>query len=215
LRQGDLSFVLHWAQEVGLSPDGEPEALGIESYLVYGRLLLVQGRLADARRWLDRLARFTEENGLYRWLIGVRIQQALVAERSGDHAAARGYLGRTVEAAAPEDYLRAFLDEDAQVLALLRDVRHVAPAFVDQLLNYARGVELEREAGPQPLIEPLSERELEVLSLIAAGLANREIAERLFIAVGTVKRHVSNIYGKLDVHSRTQAVARAQELGLI
>jgi LuxR family maltose regulon positive regulatory protein len=68
---------------------------------------------------------------------------------------------------------------------------------------------------PETLLEPLSERELEVLQLIASGLSNREIADRLTIAVGTAKRHASNIYAKLDVHSRVQAVARAQELGLL
>jgi LuxR family maltose regulon positive regulatory protein len=219
LREGDLPAALRWAQEVGLSPDNEPQALEVGSYVVYGRLLLAQERLSDARRWLERLARFTEENGLYRWLMSVRIQQALLAERGGQRAAARDYLAQVVEAAAPEDYVRAFLDEDTQVLsllrALLRDVRGVAPAFVDRILNDARNVDLERGAASRPLIEPLSARELEVLGLIAAGLANREIAERLFIAVGTVKRHANNIYGKLDVHSRTQAVAQAQALGLI
>lgn len=215
LRQGDLPFALRWVEQTGMSPDDKPEALDIGSHLVYGRLLLAQGQLAQARRWLDRLALFAEENGLYRWLIGVRIQQALVAARSGEHPAARNYLTQAVEAAAPEDYLRAFLDEDAQVLTLLRDARQASPAFVDKLLNYAREAGLEREAAHQPLVEPLSEREQEVLRLIAAGLSNREIAERLFITVGTVKRHVNNIYGKLGVHSRTQAVAQAQALELI
>ncbi len=70
-------------------------------------------------------------------------------------------------------------------------------------------------ARPDPLIEPLTERELEVLRLVSAGLANAEIAHRLCIANGTVKRHTNNIYGKLGVNSRTRAIARAEELGLI
>jgi LuxR family maltose regulon positive regulatory protein len=93
-------------------------------------------------------------------------------------------------------------------------VRDVAPAFVDQLLD-AAGVSASRAAMAQPLVEPLSERELEVLRLIAAGLANREIAEELVIAVGTVKRHINHIYGKLNVGSRTQALAKARELRLL
>jgi LuxR family maltose regulon positive regulatory protein len=70
-------------------------------------------------------------------------------------------------------------------------------------------------APAQPLVEPLSERELEVLGLVAEGYSNAEVAQELYITIGTVKRHVNNIYGKLDVHSRTQAVARARELGLL
>jgi LuxR family maltose regulon positive regulatory protein len=71
------------------------------------------------------------------------------------------------------------------------------------------------QAAAQPLAEPLSERELEVLGLIAAGLTNPEIAGRLFIAKGTVKRHINNIYGKLQVRHRTEAIARARDLGLL
>jgi LuxR family maltose regulon positive regulatory protein len=86
-----------------------------------------------------------------------------------------------------------------------------------------RSAETGEDAGPSPplapsspaLIEPLSERETEVLQLIAAGYSNREIARELVIALGTVKKHINNIFGKLDAHSRTQAVARARELGLI
>jgi LuxR family maltose regulon positive regulatory protein len=215
LRQGNLPFALRWVERTGLSPDNEPEALDIKSYLVYGHVLLAQNKLADAQRWLERLAKFTEENGLERWLISVRIQQALVAERTEKRPAARDYIEQAVKTAAREDYLRAFLDEDTQVLALLHTVRPAAPTFIDQILNHARKAGMAQVTPHPSLIEPLSERETEVLNLIAAGLTNREIAERLFIAIGTVKRHTNTIYGKLDVHSRTQAVAQAQELGIL
>jgi LuxR family maltose regulon positive regulatory protein len=103
------------------------------------------------------------------------------------------------------------------VLELLPGVRRAAPEFVDDLLSGVPPVRA--PAGPplseQPLIEPLSERELEVLGLMAEGLSNQEIAGKLFISVGTVKTHVHNICGKLDVASRTQAVAQARELGLL
>jgi LuxR family maltose regulon positive regulatory protein len=113
-------------------------------------------------------------------------------------------------------------------------VRRIAPDYTRQLLAAFEDSTTEQaqtKGGPGPslafsegpghavrlspsLIEPLSERELEVLQLIADGLSNREIADRLFLSLNTVKAHTRNIYGKLDVHSRTQAVARAQDLGL-
>lgn len=215
LKHGDLPFVLRWAEMAGLSPDDTPQYLRIEQHLVYARLLLARDRLADAQRWLARLEQFVQEHALYRWLISVHILQALVAGRLGDHAAACDHLTRALEIAAPQDYFRAFLDEDVQVIALLPDVRHVAPSFVAQLLEYARGAGPREAITSQPLIEPLSERELEVLDLIAGGYANREIAGRLFIATGTVKRHINHIYGKLGVSSRTQAIAKARQLGLL
>jgi LuxR family maltose regulon positive regulatory protein len=199
--------------------------MNMDQYLVYARLLLRQGRGLEVEPWLGRLERFARERGLIRWLITIHILQALAVGNGGERRAAGEYLARAVQLAAPEGYFRAFLDEDRRVLALLRlpEVRQAAPEFVDQLLAYAAPAETPDPAQDTPsvrpaaqaLIEPLSERELEVLSLIAAGLSNREIAGRLFIAVGTVKRHINNIYGKMQVHRRTEAVARARDLGLL
>ena len=232
LLEGDLGFALSWAANRNLSPDDTPEYLTIEQHLVYARLLLAQGRLSDARRWLARLERLARERGLYRWLISVHVLQALAAERSGDRALAHERLARALEGGAAEGYLRAFLDEGEGVARLLPGVRGVAPAFADRLLEAfgsagpgpffpGKGAPASldrpesRAPSIEPLIEPLSERELEVLALIAAGLSNREIAQELYIAVGTVKRHTNHIYGKFGVHSRTQAVARARELRLL
>jgi LuxR family maltose regulon positive regulatory protein len=198
-----------------MSLEEEPEYMRVDSYLVFARLLLAQARLSDARRWLSRLESFARERGLARPLITIHVLQALAADRSGDQATALERLSRALEVAAPEGYYRAFLDEDARILALLPDVRRVAPSFVDQLLAHGEVPSPREETPPRPLIEPLSERELEVLRLIASGLSNREIAEELVIATGTVKRHINHIYGKLGVHSRTQAVAEAKELGLL
>lgn len=215
MQQGDIPFARRWAEKAGLSPEDAPGYLRIEQHLAYSRLLLAQGRLSDARRWLARLEHFTQERGLYRWLITVHILQALTAERSGDLAVARDLLSQALEIAAPENYTRAFLDEDERIIPLLADVRDVAPSFVDQLLDGAAIATPQQEIAARPLIEPLSERELEVLGLIAAGLSNREIAQELVIALGTVKRHINNIYGKLSVHRRTEAVAVSRDLGLI
>jgi LuxR family maltose regulon positive regulatory protein len=111
------------------------------------------------------------------------------------------------------------VDEDASVLVMLHGVRHLAPSFIDAILNDARTRDQEAITRAQPgadtLVDPLSERELEVLRLIAAGLSNAEIASRLFIAEATVKRHINHLYGKLTVSRRAQAILRAQELHLI
>ncbi len=97
---------------------------------------------------------------------------------------------------------------------LLPAVRSAAPAFVDDLLARC-GAAPVGQIAPSPLVEPLSERELEILGLIAQGASNQAIADRLVITVGTTKWHLSNIYSKLGVRSRTQALARARALGLL
>ena len=176
---------------------------------------MAQGRLVEARRLLARLEQFVSERGLYRWLITIHLLLALVAERTGDQMAARDQVAEALRIAAPESYIRAFLDEDMRVCALLREVRHKAPQFVDQVLAHAGAAESLPQGERPFLVEPLSARELEVLRLIAAGLSNPEIAQELVISVGTVKRHINHIYGKLDAQSRTRAVAKARVLRLL
>jgi len=230
LRQGDLDAVTQWAEAMQLSPGDAPQYLRIEEHLVYARLLLAQGRIADARQWLSHLERFTQERGLGRWLISVYILQALTEETAGYHPTALERLTRAVKLAAPQDYIRVFLDEDARVLALLPDVKRAAPAFVEQVIAEGGAVRdrpqrasphtLARDHNPalpalEALVEPLSEREIEVLRFLALGFSNKEIAAKLFIATGTVKQHLKSIYGKLDVHNRTEATHRAGELGLL
>jgi len=217
LQQGDVAFARRWIATDDIEADTALEYLRVERHLVYCRLLLAEGRPQEARERLDRIEAFLLSCDLQRSLITMYILKALAAERMGDRAAAREQLVRAVQTAAPGEYYRAFLDADTQVLTLLPAVRQAAPLFVDQLLAYAGVPAPARPAPAQAigLVEPLSERELEVLRLIAAGLSNREIAGKLYITPGTVKRHVDNIYGKLDVHSRTQALARTAELRLL
>ncbi len=133
-------------------------------------------------------------------------------------------LERALTMAEPEGHVRTFVDEGEAMAALLRRAasRGVAPAYVSKLLD-ALDAEAPMRQGPtgppspvaQPLEEPLSERELEVLRLVAAGLSNRDIAQELVLATGTVRKHINNIFGKLNVRSRTQAAAQARELGLL
>ena len=148
--------------------------------------------------------------------------QALVRQTQGDLPAALASLERALTLAEPEGYVRIFVDEGAPMAQLLSEAvaRGIMPDYIGKLLAAfeveERGSEDKSYLPPaQPLIEPLSQRELEVLRLMAQGLSNREISEQLFLALSTVKGHNRNIFDKLQVQRRTEAVARARELGLL
>jgi LuxR family maltose regulon positive regulatory protein len=218
LRLGNVEAAARWAETAGLSPDEPPQFVREGEYFTFARLLLAQDRPAEALALLANLEQFAQARGLHRSHLTVHIVRAQAERALGLEAEALASLESAVQLAAPAGYLRAFLDDAAAVRELLPRVRHVAPGFVDRLLAAFPG----EESAPPPaapassaLVEPLSQRELEVLGLVAQGLTNREIAGRLFITVGTVKTHVHNIYGKMGVRGRTQAAARARELGLL
>jgi LuxR family maltose regulon positive regulatory protein len=147
----------------------------------------------------------------------------LALQAGGDTDQAITALEKALTLAKPAGFIRIFVDEGPLMARLLYETlsRGIAPDYVRRLLAAFPVTEPEQpdvsktRAPNSELIEPLSERELEVLQLIAEGLTNPEIASRLFLALNTVKTHAGNIYGKLNVHSRTQAIARAQVLGLL
>ncbi|HBY99417.1 MAG TPA: hypothetical protein DEP84_36680 [Chloroflexi bacterium] len=150
--------------------------------------------------------------------------QALALQARGDTRGAIAVLERALSLAEPEGYVRLFVDEGAPMAALLRVVasQGIAVNYVTTLLSTTRpgrseGALPSPRSGPIAAVlpEPLTERELEVLGLIAKGLTNREIAERLVIALGTVKRHSHSIFSKLNVSNRTEAVARGREFHLL
>ncbi len=121
--------------------------------------------------------------------------------------------------AEPEGYLRIFLDEGEPMRVILSDYcrnkKPIHKSYCTKILNSFSGENSSPNPNQETLVEPLSRRELEVLGLICAGNSNQDIAQKLFITISGVKKHTSNIYGKLGVNSRTQAVALARELGLI
>ncbi len=166
---------------------------------------------------IERLLKAAEEGGRTGSVIEILVLQALAHEAQGDIPPALVSLERALTLAEPEGYVRIFVDEGPAMAALLREaaVRSASPNYVSQLQAAFGKVEAEKPGTQQPLIEPLSEREIEVLQLVAQGLSNREIGERLFLALNTVKGHNRNIFGKLEVQRRTEAVARARELGLL
>jgi LuxR family maltose regulon positive regulatory protein len=125
-------------------------------------------------------------------------------------------LGRALTLAEPEGYVRTFVDEGAPIAQLLRQTaaRGTTPDYVSKLLA-ALESEMREERRIDELVEPLSGRELEVLRLLTTHLSSTEIAQELFISVNTVRSHIKSIYGKLNVHSRKDAIQRARELGLL
>jgi LuxR family maltose regulon positive regulatory protein len=149
--------------------------------------------------------------------------QALALQAQGNTDQAIITLEKALTLAEPDGFLCIFVDEGPPMAHLLYEAlsRGIAPDYVRRLLAAFPDVEPEQpdpsksQAPESAMIEPLSERELEVLQLIAEGLTNAEIASRLFLSLNTIKAHTRSIYGKLDVHNRTQAVTMARALGIL
>jgi LuxR family maltose regulon positive regulatory protein len=217
MKQGNIEAAARWAETAGLSPSDMPNPFREGEYTTYARLLLAQNRLEEADTLLANFEHFAREGGRHRSLITVYTLQALSQQAHRQSKQALTFLEKALLLAAPEGYRRAFLDEGQPLINLLPKVRHIAPDFVDQLFEDAQLEPGLRAPSPQiqPLVEPLSERELEILRLVADGLTNQQIAENLILSVGTIKAHLHNIYGKLEVRGRTQAIARARDVDLI
>ena len=179
-------------------------------YLTRVRLLLAGNQVPGALNHLATLAAWAERLGYIGYLIPIRILQSRAAVARRDIPNARLQMASAIEMAAPQDYRMPFLDAGTVEVELLTALRPTYPAFVDSLL-----ARLAKTRPGSQLIEPLTERELEVLRLMADGLTNQEIAARLVTAISTIKKHVNHIFGKLEAHDRTQAVLRARELGLL
>jgi LuxR family maltose regulon positive regulatory protein len=161
--------------------------------------------------------------------MGVAIEllglESLALHGLGEREAAHSTLHRALTLAAPEGYVRIFVEIGPKMADLLREIleESVMVDYVRTLLQVAdRQPQVSSPPSaqptthtPQPLTEPLSDRELQILRLIETGITNREIAARLYIAISTVKTHINNLYGKLGVSNRVQALARAREVGLL
>ena len=222
LRRGNIAAALRWEEELD-SPTVDPSR-EVE-YTVLARVLLAQSRPEEALSRLRQLRDSARSAGRFGILVSLRVLEAVAAEASGDTMAAAEAMEEAVALAHAEDYRRAFLDEGRDVAQVLSNARPVAPAFVDSVLEaFAKQDRDEggtacgsaaNSARPHATEDLLSARENEVLKLIAEGLSNKQIADVLYISVGTVKWHVNNILGKLTARSRTQAVARARELRML
>lgn len=221
---GDLNDALKWAREQGLSVEDDLSYRREFEYITLARLLIALYRggnnsaINDAHHLLERLLHHAESGGRNTSVIEILILQALAHEAQDNLPQAFDPLQRALSLAEPEGFVRSFLDEGAPMQRLLSGMKQgESKDYINRLLTVFRAEISPDFAEPasQPLIDPLSERELEVLQLIADGLSNREIGERLFLALNTVKGHNRHIFSKLGVQRRTEAIARSRELGIL
>jgi LuxR family maltose regulon positive regulatory protein len=219
IAQGRLGEALGWAHEQGLSTDDDLSYLREFEHITLARMLLAQRAEPDvhqAARLLECLLVAAEEGERTGRVIEILVLQALARQRLGDIPAALACLERAVTLAEPEGYVRVFADEGPPVASLLKALakQEIARNYVRRLLAAVGETGHDRPVK-QALIEPLSERELDVLRLLGSELDGPAIARELTVSLNTMRTHTKNIYAKLAVTSRRAAVRRAAELGLL
>jgi LuxR family maltose regulon positive regulatory protein len=231
LMQDNLAAAAHWAETSGLDPSDQFGFPREVEYLVLARVLIAAGS-NGAPLLLDKMLGDAEDHGRLGSAIEILALRALSRQALGDKESALQDLERALALAEPEGYVRVFVDEGAPMATLLRRARTrgIAPEYTTMLL---RAFGDRTDASPpgaalpspeltasaragitSPLTQPLSARERDVLQLVVGGASNQEIAKRLFLSRGTVKKHVHHIFGKLDVKSRTQLIAMVNALSI-
>jgi LuxR family maltose regulon positive regulatory protein len=228
LAQGDWAAIERWMARLEERYDSR-DALRYEDEIIHimrARVYIAQDRLEEANQLLSRLEESTRSGERSGRLIEIMMLKALALQRIGDRDQANIAFETSMALAEPEGYLRIFLDEGQPVQTMIaqwlsRGVDSPYREYAARLLSHfgaeagVVAVAAEKPSLTGGLIEPLSQRELEVLHLIALGMTNREIADQLIVAPGTVKAHTASIYRKLEVSNRTEAAARARQLGII
>jgi LuxR family maltose regulon positive regulatory protein len=221
LAQDDVKEVARWVEERGLEEGDEPGYARELEYLVLTRYLLSRNRPDRALALLERLGAAAKAQARIGSVIEVWALQALGFQAAGKTDQAMKVLAQALMQAEPEGYIRTFVDEGRPMAALLHHAlsRGVTADFTARLLAAFPSVDQGIHPSPPPVTfsfnQPLSQRELQVLRLLASGASNQEIARDLSIALTTARKHVSNILGKLGVNNRTQAVSRGRDLGLL
>ena len=231
LAQGDIPAAAKLTAAAGLSPDDEPDYPREAEYLVLARVLLAQNDPGPALTLLQRLLDAAASQGRTGSIIEIEALRALALAARGDHASALGALTEALTLARPEATSGSSSTRARRCAPCspscprtgraVRTTRRdgIDPGYLATLLRACGQADAmpprTRAAAPPGLAEPLTDRELEVLRLLAAGRSNQRIAHELVVALDTVKKHVTHLLGKLGAANRTEAVARARQLGLI
>lgn len=223
LAKNKLEAASHWMNERGPDLNKKPSHFDGMEYVGFARILIAQGKFKESISILEGLLEAAQMGGDITREIELLILQALTFQSGGDMNQALAIIEKCFNLGEPRGFCRIFVDEGQPMARLLYKAldRSIAPNYVNRLLQafpIDEPEEIEPSVSQVPesgFIEPLSEREIEVLQLIAEGLTNPEIAARLILSLYTVKTHTRNIYGKLGVNNRTQAVAKARTLGIL
>jgi LuxR family maltose regulon positive regulatory protein len=232
LKQGRLPKAEEWVREQGLSANDGLNYVREFEHITLARVLIAEYQnnreerlILDGLHLLERLLKVAEDQNRMGSVLQILMVAALAHHAAGSTTQAFASLERTLRLAQPEGYFRTFVDEGEPMRALLSAFRtwiEKQPRSQYQELHVYTGKLLSAYAQPAgtakpapSMVEALSQRELEVLRLIAQGLSNNEISQKLFLALNTVKGHNRIIFNKLQVQNRTEAVARARELGLL
>jgi len=223
VRQGRLGEALGWTRERDLSAKDDLNYLQEFEHITFARVLLAQYAAEGEARVLDQvtgllqqLLQAAEAGARTGSVIEILVLQALAGQARGDSPSMLALLQRALTLAEPEGYVRIFVDEGSHMASLLRaSAKHgIAPSYVRRLLAALNKTE-DSAPAHQGLVEPLSERELDVIRLLGTDLNGPDIARELVVSLNTVRTHTKNIYAKLGVNDRRAAVRRAQELDLM
>ena len=229
LQQGRLSEAMAWARKRGLSVDDDLSYLGEFEHITLARILIAQnkndplaGSIHEAIALLERLLQAAEAGGRMGSVIEILVVQTLALQAQGNVSQALASLEHALALAEPEGYVRIFVDEGEPMRSLIekqsRNRDHPLSRYTDKLLAAFTQPVIEPKSAinhrKSDMIEPLSERELEVLRLLRSELAGPEIAEQLIVSLNTLRTHTKNIFNKLGVNNRRAAVRRAEQLNL-